>query len=396
MIALGLLFLFLPLPQNTKDDNRCTLCHPDVRVKFEQSVHRAEEVTCVACHGGDATATKAEDAHKGNYKGVPKRNEIPALCASCHADVQRMRPFNLSTDQFALYQTSVHGQKLAAGDTKVAVCIDCHGAHRILRRDNPESSVFPRNIPKTCGRCHSDPKLMSGYGKKEDPQADFAGSVHGRALEQGNHSAPDCARCHSAHGATPPGVGDIDKVCGQCHVQSRRYFVQGPHKKGMEKAGLPECASCHHNHRTRAADINALDKSCETCHPKGSPPLQLVGRMKTLYDTARDDLERARSTVKEAAAIPLNVEDYLARLEEAKTSLLEVMPMMHALDVKLIESLTSRARAIGDEVESEVAEKLHARKWRQVGLGLFWFYLLLTIAILMGFRARAARQVTPS
>jgi predicted CXXCH cytochrome family protein len=234
---------------------------------------------------------------------------------------------------------------------------------------------------------------MEPYGHQGDPQADFFSGVHGRALEEGKPAAPDCARCHGAHGATPPGVGDIDKLCGQCHAASRAWFMRGPHRKAMAEAGLPECASCHHNHKTRPADIDALDQSCQTCHAADSAPIELVGRMKGLYLTARDDIERARATVRRAAAIPLNVEDYLARLEEARTSLLEVLPMVHAVDLDLIEGLTARARAIGHEVESEVADKLDERKWRRVGLGVFWFYLLLTVAILVGHRKRAVREV---
>ena len=34
-----------------KPVNQCTLCHPDIRVQFDRSLHRSEEVTCTACHG---------------------------------------------------------------------------------------------------------------------------------------------------------------------------------------------------------------------------------------------------------------------------------------------------------------------------------------------------------
>jgi hypothetical protein len=126
-----------------------------------------------------------------------------------------MRGYNLPTDQYALYQTSRHGQLLAKGDENVATCIDCHGAHEILPPDDPRSSVYVRNIPRTCGRCHSDAARMARYGLKTDPTADFAAGVHGKLLlEKGNLAAPDCTRCHGAHGATPPGVGDVDKICG--------------------------------------------------------------------------------------------------------------------------------------------------------------------------------------
>ncbi len=375
--------------------SRCSLCHPDVRVAFEHSRHRVEEVACTDCHGGDPAAVKVEAAHSGRFRGIPKRRDIPSLCSSCHSDVARMRGYNIPTDQYALYRTSRHGRLLEKGDEKVAVCTDCHGAHEILPPDDPSSSVYSRNIPKTCGRCHSDPARMSPYGLESDPVADFAASVHGKLLrEKGNLSAPDCTRCHGAHGAAPPGVGDVDRVCGQCHKTTRAYFLEGPHKKAMDTAGLPECASCHDHHKILPAEIGMLDTVCLKCHEKDSSQQRLSLEMKTLYSRASEEIDSARSLVGSAAAIPLYVEDYRARLEEARTTLLESLLVTHSLDLDRVEEITSRARSIAREVQSELSGKLEGRKWRHVGLLVFWFYLLLTIAILLRFRRRARLEAS--
>ncbi len=384
--------LLLALAVSAEPGNLCTLCHPGVRVEFAKSIHSSEAVSCVSCHGGDPTAATVEAAHRGNFRGKIGRKEIPRLCSSCHSDPMMMRPYNLPTDQYALYQTSQHGQLLAKGDTHVAVCTDCHGVHGILPTDDPSSSVYPLNIPKTCGRCHGDTELMSRYGLTENPYTDYEASVHGEALlKEANVSAPQCARCHGAHGATPPGVGDIDKVCGQCHTTTRAHFIDGPHKAAMDAAGLPECASCHGHHRIMKADIGMLDTVCLKCHGQESAEVDLAGKMKTLFTTASDELQKARTAVDVAAKIPLNIEDYSARLSEGRTSLLESLPAMHSLDLSRVESLTRRARSIGGEVESEVNGKIEGRKWRRVGLLLFWFYLILTVGILVRYRRRAAR-----
>jgi predicted CXXCH cytochrome family protein len=376
-----------------KPVNQCTLCHPDVRVKFDRSRHRAEEVTCTACHGGNAAAVTVAAAHTGDFRGVPKRRDVPALCASCHSSVTRMRGYNLPTDQYALYQTSRHGELLAKGDEKVAVCTDCHGSHEILPPQDPRSSVYFRNIPQTCGRCHSDRARMSAYGLSGDPTADFAAGVHGKMLlDKGNLSAPDCTRCHGAHGATPPGVGDVDKICGQCHTTTRAYFLAGPHKAAMDRAGLPECASCHDHHKILPAGIAMLDTVCLGCHDKDSAQVKLAAQMKTLTSRASEEIGSARALVDKAALIPLYVEDYRARLDEARTTLMESLPVTHALDLSRVERLTTEARTIAREVESELNGKLEGRKWRHVGLLLFWFYLLLTVAILLRFRRKALAE----
>jgi predicted CXXCH cytochrome family protein len=371
----------------------CGVCHSDVRVQFEQGVHRSEGIACATCHGGDAAATTVEGAHRGGFRGVPRRRDIPALCASCHGDIARMRPYNLPSDQFALYQTSQHGQRLAKGDPNVAVCTDCHGVHEIRRRDDPKSRVFPRNIPSTCARCHGDAALMKKYGRADNPYADYAAGVHGRAfLENASDAAPECTRCHGSHGATPPGLGDVEKVCGQCHATTRQYFLEGPHKKAMDAAGLQECATCHGNHRTPPAGVEMLDNVCLQCHAAGSEQQKLAATMKGLFTDAAGEIDQARILVDEAARIPLYVEDYRARLEDARTALMESFPVMHALDAARVEPHTRRARSIAAEVSGEIHEKLAGRWWRKVGLGVLWFYLLLTAAILVRARRRAAAE----
>ncbi|HKY31096.1 MAG TPA: cytochrome c3 family protein [Candidatus Polarisedimenticolia bacterium] len=369
----------------------CGLCHPDVRVQYETSIHRSEEISCVSCHGGDPSAGDVAGAHGRGFRGRVRRAGIPDLCASCHADAGIMRPYNLPTDQLALYRTSAHGRLLARGDDRAAVCTDCHGAHDIRSARDPSSRVHSLNVPQTCARCHSDASLRAAFGHLGDPYADFAASVHGEALlRRGNLSAPDCSRCHGAHGAAPPGMGDVDKVCGQCHQTARYWFRTGPHATAMAREGMSECASCHGHHATAAAPVSLLETACSGCHAAGTAPLELASRMKTLYDGAGEEIETARALVDKAARVPLYVEDYRARLQEADTSLIESLPTMHSLDLSRVEHLTARARSIGREVQAEVNGKLGDRAWRRLGLAAFWFYLLVTVAILARRRRRWA------
>ena len=373
----------------------CGLCHPDVRVEHDQSVHAREGVACHDCHGGDPEAATTKAAHRGDFRGAPSRRDIPTSCDLCHADYARMRPYDLPADQHALYRTSVHGIRLAQGDEQVAVCTDCHGTHAIRSRDDPQSAVYPRNIPATCGRCHDGSQDQSSGGGGPNPYADYVGDVHGQAfLKDHNSSAPHCASCHGAHGAAPPGVGDVNKVCGRCHAPARTYFLQSPHAAELEQTGSPECASCHDHHGIRSATEAMLDSTCLRCHDAGSQQAEVATAMRTLISGADDEIEAARLLVDRAAAIPLYVEDYRARLEEARTSLVRSFPVMHALQVASVEELTHRARSIAAEVESEVNGKLLERRWRRVGLLLFWFYLILTVTILVRYRRRALHEAT--
>jgi predicted CXXCH cytochrome family protein len=367
---------------------KCGVCHPSERVQFETSLHAREQVHCTACHGGNDASLEMSVAHSSGFRGRPARKDVPALCASCHANEARMRAYNLPVDQYALYQTSGHGKRLAAGDTRVAVCSDCHGAHAILAPSDPGSSTFPTNIPKTCGRCHGDARLMPA-GKAVF--ADYSKSVHAAALlDKGNLKAPTCVSCHGVHGAAPPAVGDIDKVCGQCHTAERRYFTAGAHRHPGSGEG-PECSSCHGAHAIEAARPERIATSCAGCHAKGSPEAALGSRMWTEVRGAADEIDKATAIATRADAVPINTDDYRARLEEARTYLREAMPAAHSVQEEVVAGLTTRARSVAHEVESDIHGKLGNLHVRRFVLILFWFYLLLTILVLRRFQKRAPR-----
>ena len=63
------------------------------------------------------------------------------------------------------YFESYHGKNYRLGfPEKVAGCADCHTAHSILPASNPESSVNPGNLVKTCSQCHPrDSRLFTRF-----------------------------------------------------------------------------------------------------------------------------------------------------------------------------------------------------------------------------------------
>jgi len=51
---------------------------------------------------------------------------------------------------------SYHGVAYKFGSAATATCVECHGHHDIRGSDDPQSRIYPANIPKTCGQagCH--------------------------------------------------------------------------------------------------------------------------------------------------------------------------------------------------------------------------------------------------
>src|SRR5579871_4800816 len=128
--------------------NSCLDCHSALpeplgvsQEKFSQDIHAQKGLSCVSCHGGDPSSDDPDKAmnRKAGWKGKIDRKQVPQLCGSCHSDPGYMRQYNpsLRTDQLAQYHTSVHGKRLATGDSKVAVCIDCHSVHDIKAPSDP-------------------------------------------------------------------------------------------------------------------------------------------------------------------------------------------------------------------------------------------------------------------
>jgi predicted CXXCH cytochrome family protein len=381
---------------NVSAQEACGTCHPKSRVSFEESIHIGEGVTCSDCHGGNPAALEVEAAHSGRFQSLADRQEVPTMCAGCHSDLDRMRAYNLPVDQYAIYQTSQHGKAIARGETRAAICTDCHGVHDILRPRNPSSSSNGRNIPATCGQCHDDEALMAEFGMEADIVTGYRSSIHGRMLlEEGSSAAPNCTSCHGVHGATPPGVGDTDKICGACHEQTRKAFLAGPHHEGLREAGLPECASCHSNHAIQQFGIERVQSLCAECHGEGSDQVVLGQKIHALIESANEAVAEAEEQVREADRAALEVEDALSRVEEAKTYVTEALPMVHTVSREPVEQLTRRAQSIAEEVEHELYSKLD-KKVAHVGLVLFWFYLLMTIFVLVVLKRRLPEKTETS
>jgi formate dehydrogenase gamma subunit len=224
------------------------------QARLAGSVHKT--ISCASCHT-DITTGHPDDKH-------PVR---AVNCAICHAQ------------ETASYGASVHGMAIKAGDKTAADCQDCHGSHDILSGTAPTSPLYFTRQAETCGQCHAE------------EAADWAKSVHGKAVAAGNRAAPICTDCHSEHKIEALKGGSAQKisdVCSRCHASvtlDSKYnlpanrvktYVESYHGLAAQYGStvVANCASCHGNHKILpSADPESMVNpknlvvTCGQCHP---------------------------------------------------------------------------------------------------------------------------------
>ena len=378
--------------------NTCLDCHSALdgplnvsADRFAADIHAQKRLACDSCHGGDPTSADNAMSVKASFKGKITRQRIPELCGRCHSDTAYMRQYNpsLRTDQLAQYHTSVHGKKLVSGDTKVAVCTDCHGVHGILPATDTRSPVNPLNVASTCGHCHADAAYMNTYRIKSTQLSDYGKSVHHEAMaERGDLSAPTCSTCHGNHGAAPPGIANVRNVCATCHVFQSQLFEESPHQAAFESAGLPGCVTCHSNHDIEHPSdsmVNADAKSiCATCHSEGDAGLKAareihgeLQELQILIAKSKDILDRAAQSGMEVSQAQLD-------LNQANDSLLKARVAVHSVRSDTVAHEVSSGKAVTTKTYSAGVNALHERNYRRVGLSIS---LLVIGTTLVGLRA---------
>ena len=133
----------------------CITCHKDEK-GFIQSVHgkgviagNQDSAACNDCHGLHEIKALGSTASHENREFHTK------VCLRCHADEKLVERNKISKVAVESYLASYHGKNYRLGyPEKVAGCADCHTAHQILPSKDPNSSVNPKNLVKTCTACH--------------------------------------------------------------------------------------------------------------------------------------------------------------------------------------------------------------------------------------------------
>jgi hypothetical protein len=384
-VAFGLLLVFLNVSYG-QAKNSCLDCHSALpeplgvsQDKFAQDIHSQKGLTCASCHGGDPTSDDPEKAmsREAGWKGAIDRKQVPQLCGSCHSDPAYMRQFNpgLRTDQLDQYRTSIHGKRIATGDTKVAVCIDCHSVHDLRAPSDPRSTVSPVNIATTCSRCHSDASYMKEYGIPTDQFASYGQSVHHEALAvRGDLSAPTCTTCHGNHGAAPPGVDRVQNVCSTCHVFQAQMYEQSSHKKAFQSSSLPGCVVCHSNHRiTHPTDARlgtGPDATCMQCHKPGDSCDQARGQLLAGLNQLDSAIKQADEVIGLAESSGMEVSEARLGQNQARDALTKARVTVHAFRQDLMDQDIQAGLKIAAK-DLETGQKAMAeRNHRRIGLGV--------------------------
>jgi hypothetical protein len=250
----------------------CSSCHAEVGQEYQKSTHGQlfarkdpNAPTCKECHGTHRVLGK-EDPASATFP-----TNVPSLCARCHREGEKaaVRYKGSEHEIIKHYTESIHGKGLMqSGLTVTAMCTSCHTAHSVLPMSDPASSVNPRNIPDTCGRCH--------HGIEEE----FRGSIHATLVGKTKAPLPVCSDCHSAHTIMRTDLAgfklEIMTKCGRCHERIARTYFDTYHGK-VSQLGYTKTAKCYDCHG--AHDILPVTdprshlsrehvvQTCRKCHP---------------------------------------------------------------------------------------------------------------------------------
>lgn len=200
-------------------DLACANCHPEA-TEVPHPKAMVFRNPCLACHE-DAGEEVSESVHRDPLG----KGSFRAQCWHCHTahDVRPTRDPNSSLAPVNVartclqchnkqeYLVGVHGYGVQlAGLDLAATCVSCHGGHSILPAADPASRVHRQNVPQTCGTCHR--RVTETY----------LDSVHGKNLSAANRDVPTCTDCHAAHRTVDPHSpmfrNASPEMCARCHA----------------------------------------------------------------------------------------------------------------------------------------------------------------------------------
>lgn len=256
----------------------CVKCHNEVNHEYQRSVHGRlqregdrEAATCADCHGSHRILPPSDRRSSVNKFNLSK------TCAACHQGGSMLKTHDVSEPEaVSHYIDSIHGKALLVDGLIVAPsCNNCHGVHNILPNENASSPISKKNVPKTCGKCHvlveeiynesihgklllagdsrgptcitchssheisapGQPEFKLSIDNKcgschEDRLERYRETFHGKAIALGRQGVAACYDCHGHHDivqATDPNshINDEHRLgtCRKCHPDANANFA---------------------------------------------------------------------------------------------------------------------------------------------------------------------------
>ncbi len=289
----------------------CVDCHQPHKVRKVFYTQGMADADCLRCHADERLKSRDGRSMYVSAAEAAASRHSKTACSQCHSEVNvsRVRPCETIVNKVDCgkcheavgqeFQRSRHGQLLAKNDPNAPSCKECHGTHRVLGRQNPESLTFATNIPSLCARCHREgQKAAVRYtGTQHEIIQHYTESIHGKGLlKSGLTVTATCTNCHTAHRELPRSDPDstvnpanLPSTCGKCHHGIQEQFVQSVHSASVTKTNkeLPVCSDCHTAHTIRRADedqfkLEIMNK-CGRCHAEIA---------KTYFDTYHGKVSR--------------------------------------------------------------------------------------------------------
>jgi hypothetical protein len=289
----------------------CVDCHQPHKIRNLFYPQGMADADCLHCHADQHLRSEDGRSVFVRASDVAGSRHAKVACSQCHSEVNasRVRPCETITrpvdctqchaEAGLQYQRSTHGQLAARSDPNGPSCKECHGTHRVLGRQDPNSPSFPINVPELCGRCHQPGhKAALRYtGVEHQIISRYEESIHGKGLlKSGLTVTATCTNCHTAHRELPASDPDstvnpknVPSTCGQCHHGIQEQFVNSVHSATVTRTGqpLPVCSDCHTAHAIQRADqdqfkLEIMNK-CGRCH---------AAITKTYFDTYHGKVSR--------------------------------------------------------------------------------------------------------
>lgn len=362
---------FVGAPDRMSTVGLCGSCHANVErmrasglptdqyAKYWSSVHGQQLLTasdtrvaiCTDCHGSHDVKQVSDPNAKVYVLNVP------ALCAGCHADAQRMQPYGIPTDQFDIYSKSVHGVALLENkDVRAPSCASCHGSHDAKP---PTSST----VVEVCGKCHTATQELYQQSRHSQLQA----------------AAPKCWTCHGTHDVSQPG--------------SQLFF----HTTAPDYT----CSTCHDlNTHTLRLELSRFaaepDRRCDTCHHPDSDiyaQIQGISNAVRSAETAYDD---ASKRIEEAARLGMITSDAEVELAGAKTSLIQAQAGVHTTKLKLVADLSADAKTKSDAAQALATAKVDESVFRREAMVVVLALILVSVLFLILLKRQLDRELEAS